>query len=194
MGEGVPATVSIGEAAELLGVHRNTVRNRVKAGRYKAHKVVTPQGETYAIERDSLDVDPPNARHNPIQHGVHYTTHNDAQPDAVDAIEATGQQLALVQHLLAPFVQELSTTKLELGRTQERLVHVVTERDELRAEVELLRAIADAPPTAAETVPGHPARPLEGAGATIAVKMGEESSQRHRRSWVGEIWERIKGG
>jgi excisionase family DNA binding protein len=35
--------ISIAEAATLLGVHRNTIRNCIKGGRYKAHKVVTPR-------------------------------------------------------------------------------------------------------------------------------------------------------
>ena len=39
MGEASADTVTIAEAAALLGVHRNTVRNRVKAGRYRAHAV-----------------------------------------------------------------------------------------------------------------------------------------------------------
>jgi excisionase family DNA binding protein len=58
--------VTVTEAARLLGVHRNTVRNRVKAGRYKAHKVVTPQGETVMLSRESLgiplDNNPPQPR------------------------------------------------------------------------------------------------------------------------------------
>ena len=60
MPDGAIETVTIAEAAALLGVHRNTVRNRIKAGRYRAHKLVTAQGETYAIERESLGLAPHN--------------------------------------------------------------------------------------------------------------------------------------
>lgn len=47
-------TVTIAEAAALLGVHPNTIRNRVKEGLYKAEKVLTERGPTWFIERDSL--------------------------------------------------------------------------------------------------------------------------------------------
>ena len=39
--------LTIRQAATLLGVHANTVRNRIKSGRYQADKVVTEHGETY---------------------------------------------------------------------------------------------------------------------------------------------------
>ena len=48
--------VTVGEAAKLLGVHRNTIHNRIKNGRIKAHKVIEGDREVYRIERDSLDV------------------------------------------------------------------------------------------------------------------------------------------
>jgi len=49
--------LTVGEAAKLLGVHRNTVHHRIKTGRIKAHKVVEADREVYRIERDSLDLD-----------------------------------------------------------------------------------------------------------------------------------------
>jgi excisionase family DNA binding protein len=48
--------LTVGEAAKLLGVHRNTIHYRIKNGRIKAHKVVEADNEVYRIERDSLDV------------------------------------------------------------------------------------------------------------------------------------------
>jgi excisionase family DNA binding protein len=48
--------VTVGEAAKLLGVHRNTVHHRIKNGRITAHKVLEGEREIYRIERDSLDV------------------------------------------------------------------------------------------------------------------------------------------
>jgi excisionase family DNA binding protein len=48
--------VTVGEAAKLLGVHRNTIHNRIKNGRIKAHKIVEADREVYRVERDSLDV------------------------------------------------------------------------------------------------------------------------------------------
>jgi excisionase family DNA binding protein len=48
--------VTVGEAARLLGVHRNTIHNRIKKRRIRAHKVIEGDREVYRIERDSLDV------------------------------------------------------------------------------------------------------------------------------------------
>jgi excisionase family DNA binding protein len=48
--------LTVGEAAKLLGVHRNTVHHRIKVGRITAHKVVEGEREVYRIERDSLGV------------------------------------------------------------------------------------------------------------------------------------------
>jgi hypothetical protein len=55
--------VTAREAATLLGVHYNTVRNRINAGMYRAEKVHTENGPTWMIERDSLtDNAPTSAR------------------------------------------------------------------------------------------------------------------------------------
>jgi hypothetical protein len=51
--------VSIAEAAALLGCHPNTVRNRVKAGMYRAEKFHTENGPTWMIERASLTTNAP---------------------------------------------------------------------------------------------------------------------------------------
>jgi len=48
--------VTVGEAAKLLGVHRNTIHYRIKKRRIRAHKVIEGDREVYRIERDSLDV------------------------------------------------------------------------------------------------------------------------------------------
>ena len=48
--------VTVGEAAKLLGIQRNTIHHRIKNGRIKAHKVIEGDREVYRIERDSLDV------------------------------------------------------------------------------------------------------------------------------------------
>jgi excisionase family DNA binding protein len=125
--------VTIEEASRLLGVHRNTVRNRVKAGRYKAHKVVTPQGETVMIERESLGLVPHTGAAEPPTTTVRHKAHNpsqNAQDPRTIAVEA------LVQSLLAPFIAELGTVREELGRERERREQAERERDELKARLE----------------------------------------------------------
>jgi hypothetical protein len=56
---GAPERVTIAEGAALLGCHPNTVRNRVKAGFYRAEKFHTQNGPTWMIERDSLTTSAP---------------------------------------------------------------------------------------------------------------------------------------
>jgi hypothetical protein len=53
--------VTISEAATLLDCHPNTVRNRVKAGVYRAEKVLTDRGPTWMIDRDSLTANAPTS-------------------------------------------------------------------------------------------------------------------------------------
>jgi excisionase family DNA binding protein len=48
--------VTVGDAAKLLGVHRNTVHHRIKTGHITAHKVLEGGREVYRIERGSLGV------------------------------------------------------------------------------------------------------------------------------------------
>lgn len=141
--------VTVAEASRLLGVHRNTVRNRVKAGRYKAHKFVTPQGETVMIERESLDLTPTNGVVDPPTNTVHHKGHNPSQTaQDTHAIAVGAQQAqaeALVQSLLAPFIAELGTVREDLGRERERREQAERERDELRARLEALEAAARTP-------------------------------------------------
>jgi hypothetical protein len=60
-GGGAVEWVTIREAAALLGVHYNTVRNRVKAGIYRAEKVMTENGLTWMIDRASLTNNAPTS-------------------------------------------------------------------------------------------------------------------------------------
>ncbi len=57
-----PDEVTLAEAAELLGVHPNTVRNRIRSGTYQARKVPSAIGpEIYLIKRDGLALPVPPA-------------------------------------------------------------------------------------------------------------------------------------
>ncbi len=180
--------ISIAEASKLLAVHRNTIRNRIKSGRYKAHKVVTPRGETYAIERESLGPSPTNPPHSGDAQGltttVHHNGHDPSQAAALVSPEQQAQADAIVQRLLAPFIAELGGVREELGRVKaERDAHEATlaelrrraeaaegERDALRlqlAEVTVppvvVVAAQDATETPRATTPTPVAhRPLQG--------------------------------
>lgn len=49
-----PRYLTVGEAAMLLGVHRNTIHYRIKTGHIKAHKVDEAGRAVYRIDADSL--------------------------------------------------------------------------------------------------------------------------------------------
>jgi hypothetical protein len=52
--------VTLADAADLLGVHPNTVRNRIRSGAYQARKVPSSVGpDIYLIKRAQLDLPAP---------------------------------------------------------------------------------------------------------------------------------------
>ena len=112
--------VTISEAAALLGVHPNTVRNRVKAGMYEAEKVFTENGQTWMIDRDSILNTPPpkGSQQHPSQLQSQYE------------VQAT----QLVQDVLRPFVEDLGRAREELGAERVRREQAEQERDRLAAE------------------------------------------------------------
>jgi hypothetical protein len=101
--------VTISDAATLLNIHPNTVRNRVRAGIYRAEKVLTERGPTWMIDRDSLTTN---------------TSTNDSQQ------LVSQQAVDFAQELIRPFVTELG----ERARREQ----AERERDELRRELEQL--------------------------------------------------------
>src|SRR5918994_996197 len=112
--------VTIAEAATLLGVHPNTIRNRVKAGIYDAQKVVTENGQTWMIDRNSI-------LNNPLPKGSQ-------QPPSQRQPQVEVQAAHLVQDLLRPFVEDLGRVREELGAERVRRELVEQERDRLAAE------------------------------------------------------------
>jgi hypothetical protein len=109
--------VTISEAATLLKVHPNTVRNRVRAGIYRAEKVLTERGPTWMIDRDSLTTNTPT---------------NDSQQ------LVSQRSMDFAQELIRPFVNELGEVREQLGAERARREQAERERDELRRELEQL--------------------------------------------------------
>jgi excisionase family DNA binding protein len=100
-------TLTISEAAAFLGVHKNTVRNRIKDGTYEAEQVVTERGPTYFIKRES------------ILNTLTTNTLSSASQEHGTAI-VSPQSFAFVQELLRPFVNELGQVREELGAERAR--------------------------------------------------------------------------
>jgi len=186
--------ISIAEASTLLGVHRNTVRNRIKVGRYKAHKVVTPQGETYAIERESLGLPPTSTLPNSHAPGVTTTVHHNGeappQPAALISVAQQAQADAVVQRLLAPFIAELGAVREELG-------HVKAERDgqvellaDLRRRTEAAETEAAALRLRLAEVSVPPVVVVAGQDATEGVRATATTSSAQGR--VRGLWRRVR--
>lgn len=160
---GASEGITITEAAALLSVHPNTVRNRVRAGVYDADKVLTENGFTWMIDPTSLVNPPlPNASQQPASQLVN--------PETATSTE-------IIRDLLTPFVEDLGRVREELGAERVRREQAERERDELRRELEALREARESPETASDLPPGADPRG-EGAG---------REAGKPRASW----WKRI---
>jgi excisionase family DNA binding protein len=157
-------TLTISEAATFLGVHKNTVRNRIKDGTYEAEQVVTERGPTYFIKRES------------ILNTLTTNTLSSASQEHGTAI-VSPQSFAFVQELLRPFVNELGQVREELGaervrremaettlregmaEERRRRVEAERERDDLRRELYGLREAPESPES-----PGRSETPTDASG------------------------------
>jgi excisionase family DNA binding protein len=179
--------VTVGEAAKLLGIHRNTVHHRIKSGRITAHKVVEGEREVYRVERDSLGVGRTSA----------YVHTLDAQ--RTTASEELARMIATrLDEIVRDYTHELGDLREELGaerarreiaestlregmaEERRRREEAERERDVLRRELYALREPRESP----ETVKEAPER-AEPRSATGGPQEGVQ-----RRSW----WRRVLGG
>ena len=137
--------LTIRQAATLLNVHHNTVRNRIKSGKYWADKVVTEHGETYLIPRSELEQETST---NNLSTPSPTQLPSQSLPDVREAMRA----------MLEPFVKELGNVREELGRERERRERLQHERDELRRELDALREVRESPvsPCPTENPARHP--------------------------------------
>jgi excisionase family DNA binding protein len=164
--------LTIGEAATLLGVHKNTVRNRIKNGVYRAEMVQTERGPTYLIERESLLTN------------LTTNTLSSASQEVVSP-----QAMEFVQELLRPFVSELGEVRKELGAERARREMAEERAAALEAELEALRE----PRESSETVEDQQGRgephPATGGAQETSESLGGRSGTA-RGSW----WRRMLGG
>jgi excisionase family DNA binding protein len=161
--------ITVGEAAKLLGVHRNTIHYRIKKGRIKAHKVVEADNEVYRIERDSLDVGRTSADVRTL----------DAQ--RTTASEELSRMIATrLDEIVRDYTHELGDLREELGaerarremaestlregmaEERRRREEAERERDDLRRELYALRDLRESPQTVAEEPERAEPRPATG--------------------------------
>ena len=158
--------VTVGEAAKLLGVHRNTIHNRIKAGRIKAHKILEADREIYRVERDSLGAGRTSA-------DVHTL---DAQ--RTTASEELARMIATrLDEIVRDYTHELGDLREELGaerarremaestlkegmaEERRRRERAERERDDLRRELYGLREAPESPES-----PGPSETPTDASG------------------------------
>jgi excisionase family DNA binding protein len=138
--EGEPETLTIKQAAALLGVHPNTVRNRIKSGMYKAEKVITEHGETFMLSRSEFEKRTPT---NTVPSALH------TQPLPIVR--------EIMQSVLEPFVRELGEVREELGRERERREQAERRVEELERQLEPPKSPTP-PPEASEGTTPQPER------------------------------------
>lgn len=156
----VEELVTVQEAAALLGVHPNTVRNRIKAGQYAAEWAPSPHGPRQLIPRVQLVCDPSQ---DPV-------VVRDDSNGSNNLVLLRAQQEAALQRVLVPFVDRLEAVTRENGRLQEANRTLEAEVTRLRTE---LAQRPEEPPlgqggTAEEPTPAKPSwwrRLLFGPGA-----------------------------
>jgi DNA-binding transcriptional MerR regulator len=156
--EGLQDSLTIKQAATLLGVHPNTVRKRVKDGLYKAEKVSTEHGFTWMIHRNTLLNTP-------------HTTDLQAGPTNFVVSPDTTPE-TLVQGLLRPFVEDLGRVSEELGAERMRREQAEEKVARLEAELEALREAQEASLTPSQ----------EEVGTEEGGSAPQEPTQ--RRSWL----------
>src|SRR5215204_4273918 len=171
--------LTIAEAAALLGIHKNTVRNRIKNGSYRAEMVQTERGPTYLIERHSLLTN------------LTTNTLSSASQEVVSP-----QAMEFVQELLRPFVSELGEVREQLGaerarremaestlregmaEERRRRLEAERERDDLRREMFARREARESPE-----------RPTEGADRAEPRPATGEAQEGVQKPW----WRRVLG-
>jgi hypothetical protein len=187
-----PQYLTVGEAAKVLGVHRNTIHYRIKTGRIKAHKVLVDdrddRREVYRIEADSLGVGRTSA-------GV-YTL--DAQrPTAGE--ELAHMIAARLDEIVRDYTHELGEVREQLGAervrremAEERAASSEERAAALEAELEAIRATPDplqaSEPADDEQQGRGPAPDAEGAHEATERPFAEEPEEPRRRSWWREFF------
>jgi excisionase family DNA binding protein len=177
--------LTVGEAAKLLGVHRNTIHYRIKNGRIKAHKVVEADNEVYRIERDSLGIGRTSADVRTL----------DAQRTTASE-ELSRMIAARLDEIVRDYTHQLGDLREELGaerarremaestlregmaEEQRRREEAERERDDLRRELFARRAPRESP---------EPGEEQQGRGQPHPAAGGTQEGA--RRAW----WRRVFG-
>lgn len=127
--------LSIAAAADRLGISENAVRQRIKRGTLEAVKVDGVWQVSLAVLADhEADHEPASGR----DHETGYQVDHQATSSEMAVSAAARSQLAAIHsELVAPLVDRIEAQAEAIGR-------LTQERDQLRGDLEALRAPADA--------------------------------------------------
>jgi excisionase family DNA binding protein len=120
--------ITVGEAAQLLGVHRNTVRNRIKDGRIKAHKVIEGEREIYRIDANSLE---------PVRPGA--GVHNKVAQRTTGGGDVVQLLVHRIDQLMQDYNQQVGDLREQLGEERGRRIRAEEEAERLRQELQAQR-------------------------------------------------------
>jgi len=135
------ASLSVREAAELLGVSEKTVRRRITAGKLAAFKVQTTQGFEWRVQPDNAAVQ--DARQDPVQPDTHTVQEHrqmDVQGDSPEDM-AMLKALELADRLQQANVQlahENVQLAGQLGFLQAKLQQAQQQLEEAQTQIHLL--------------------------------------------------------
>jgi hypothetical protein len=109
--------VTIREAAAILGVHPNTIKNRLRKKMYSGEKVVTEHGPTWMIDRNSL---------------------RDNTPSRATQTTSVGVPAEFVQQLAREIVREAGLARDPQKEAAEKRVEEFMEmrKEEIQAQIE----------------------------------------------------------
>lgn len=127
-------TLTIREAAELLGVHSNTIRRRVKSGQIRAEKLRTDRGEEYRIFLDDLKRGPRAIGEVPV--GATEIAPRSPAMRAFREEDAEIPQAGTLYEDLKCALTEAATLRTERDIVQRQYSEAKTELDELRGRVD----------------------------------------------------------
>ena len=159
--------MTVGEAAKLLGVHRNTIHHRIKAGRITAYKVVEGEREVYRIDLDSLGLGRTSADVRTL----------DAQ--RTTAGEGLARMIAVrLDEIVRDYTEQLGDLREDLGAERARRQMAEDRAASLEGELRALQEAREPPVSPAPTQDPTPAPegPHEGAQTP------------ERRSWLRKVF------
>ena len=120
--------VTIAQAAEIAGVHKNTIRQWIKLGRLPAALVKVNRGEAYMIPRASLEA---------LQQGDDHPTGTDVAISQA-TVQVPANVEAVVQRLFAPAMEQLQNAYIKIGALEERCRQLEAENEQLQQPNQLL--------------------------------------------------------